>query len=129
MKRTKNKCLSNKFSKGGICINKINTFNTITKSRLIKEIVNNLNGKISQNDVLMVLDSLEDICIYHLKQATVDHPVIIKLMNGLRIQSKLLPEEKVNTFNGEFCIRTECFKTDAKFTRYFNRRILNDLNC
>lgn len=99
----------------------------ITKNDLQTEIDRELNNSISIKNISDVLNTLEIVCKSYLKKATPENPINIRLMDGLYLRSELLPEAEISSFNGKPCVRTERLRATAKFTRYFNRRCLNNL--
>ena len=101
----------------------------ITKRYLINEISDELGKYVSVEQIAKILDSLERVCIFQLKQAVQGKPVVIRLMDGLYLQSELLPEAEIPGFGGKPCIRSQRLRATARFTRYFNRYSLNDLGC
>ena len=99
----------------------------ILKRDLQTDINHALNGKISTRIISEVIDALEVVCKSHLKKATLEYPVTIKLMKGLILKSEMLPEKEINTFDNKSFVQSERLRATARFTRYFNRYSLNNL--
>lgn len=98
----------------------------ITKRDLISELTDDFMGLYSEEMITNVISALEENLIGHLKEATTEKPVLIKLFQGLQLTSKVVPEHEGHLDRTHY-IRAERLKAHARFTRYFNRETMNSL--
>lgn len=96
---------------------------TISKTKLIKKIAE--NEHLDENVVLRVLMAMEQLTFDWLKQCTPANPVSIKLMNGLMIESKFIPSQKINRGIIKKLNTGDRKRVKARVTRHFNQRINN----
>jgi CBS domain containing-hemolysin-like protein len=99
----------------------------ITHKDLIEEIVGDFGGEYSKKEVTDILNQLEYNIVNHLKSASEQQSILIKLFFGLQITSRILEKQEVD-FNGRTFERCKRIHPKAKFTRYFRRCILNELD-
>lgn len=74
-----------------------------------------------------IIDTLKDLITTYLKKATKDNNIVIQpLGSSFEITAKVIPD-KERTLKGEKYIQTSRIKTNARFTRYYNRCVINEL--
>ena len=74
-----------------------------------------------------IIETLKSLITEYLKQATPDNNIIIQpLGSSFEITAKMLPD-KERTLNGKPYIQTSRIKTNARFTRHYNRSVINEL--
>lgn len=98
----------------------------ITQSDLIDELADDFIGVYDRETITNIIKGLEDNIVYHLKRATKEKSVLIKLFFGLQITSRIVDEQEVS-LNGTHYTRSERYSVRSKVSRYFNRVIMNDL--
>lgn len=98
----------------------------VTREDLITEITGDFGGQFDKKEIRAILDQLEYHVVDHLKSVTDKQSVFIRLFLGLELTSRVVKEQKA-VLNGKTYIRSNRIKPNARFTRYFTRRTLNDL--
>ena len=67
------------------------------------------------------------IVIHLIKQATTDNNIVVRpLGKSFEITSKVIPDKK-RILNGKPYTQTSRIKTNARFTRHYNRSVINEL--
>ena len=98
----------------------------ITQSDLIDELADDFVGIYDRETIINIIKGLEENIIYHLKRATKEKSVLIKLFFGFQITSRVVDEQEVS-LNGTHYTRSERYSVRSKVSRYFNRVIMNGL--
>lgn len=91
----------------------------LTQKQLIKQIAE--SEGIDADVVRRVFESAEKTVLSHLSSAAPSENMIVKLLSGLSLESKYIPERKIHTFDDITCAEKVWAK--PKLTRYFNRRL------
>ncbi|MCD8154792.1 MAG: hypothetical protein LUF78_08945 [Clostridiales bacterium] len=100
---------------------------TITRNDLISEIVDDFGGKYQKKQVREILGQYEYHVIEHLKSATPQKSVLIRLFFGLQLTSKWVKEQTC-TLAGVPYTRENRIYPHARFTRNFVRNTINRLD-
>ena len=93
------------------------------------EVIDKLYDKtdIHKKDLRFMLDSLEDVVMDMMLEATQEKPSEIRLFHGWKLGAKILPErESKNPKTGEKVITPEKFSPYCHFEQSFKKR-LNDM--
>lgn len=91
----------------------------VTQENLVKQIADKEN--INVTTVRTVFKSTEDIIFNHLASATASQNIIIKLLDGLSLESNYIPEREIHTYDNIVC--KSRIRAKAKVTRYYNRKL------
>lgn len=91
----------------------------VTQDILIKQIAEREDIDIAT--VRKVFKSAEDIVFDYLSSTTQSDKNVIKLLNGLSLECKYVPEKEINTYNNIVCKPRIWAK--SKITRYYNRKL------
>ena len=94
---------------------------TITQENLIKEI--SKREDINVATVRKVFKSAEKCVFDYLSSTTPTENTVVKVLDGLSLECKYIPEKNINTFDNFQCDSKIWVK--PKITRYYNRK-LND---
>ena len=97
----------------------------ITQADIVNGVMSDFDGRYSEKEISDILESFMNCCIYYLRWAKEDAPIIIKALNGLEFSAKIIPEKIVNNL-GKTYKQVTRIKASAKFSRYFNRVKMND---
>lgn len=92
---------------------------TVTQENLIQEIAQ-AEG-MDAATVRKLFQSLERHVFDHLSSATACEPVVIKLLDGLRLECNYVPEKEMHTFDD--IVRKAKIWVKPKITRYYNRKL------
>ena len=92
---------------------------TVTQDILIKQIAEKEDIDIAT--VRRVFKSAEDIIFDYLSSTTQSDKNIIKLLDGLSLECKYVPEKEIHTYNNIVCKPRIWAK--SKITRYYNRKL------
>ena len=98
----------------------------INQIDLIDELADDFIGIYDRETITNIIKGLEENIVYHLKRATKEKSVLIKLFFGLQITSRIVDEQEVS-LNGTHYIRSERYSVRSKISRYFNRVIMNEM--
>lgn len=66
----------------------------ITQDNLIDEIVDNSEGRYDRDTVVNIIEAFNNAIIDHAVEATEGKTIRIKLSNGMRVNSKLIPSKE-----------------------------------
>lgn len=91
----------------------------LTQENLINQIAEKEN--ISMATVKKVFKSTENIVFDYLSSATPSESKSIKLLDGLSLECKYIPEKKIHTYADIICKPKIWAK--PKITRYYNRKL------
>lgn len=92
---------------------------TVTQDILIKQIAEKEDIDIAT--VRKVFKSAEDIIFDYLSSTTQSDKNVIKLLDGLSLECKYVPEKEIHTYNNIVC--KPRIWTKSKITRYYNRKL------
>lgn len=92
---------------------------TVTQDILIKQIA--VKEDIDIATVRRVFKSAEDIIFDYLSSTTQSDKNVIKLLDGLSLECKYVPEKEIHTYNNIVCKPRIWAK--SKITRYYNRKL------
>lgn len=92
------------------------------------DIINELSAETGQTTEQLkeVITTLKDLITKHIKEVSKDNQIVIKPFDSFLIQSEVIPDRK-RILNYNEYVQTARIKVKPKFTRYFNRRIINGL--
>lgn len=93
---------------------------TYSKQHLINEIANKMN--VYPDSIKEVYNTLEEIINAHLLEADVDKDVSIKLMEGIRLESKIIPEHYHTHPLMPYSLVPEKIKIWCKITPKFKKK-------
>lgn len=97
---------------------------TYTKDMLIKRISNECH--IDPKTVRKIYNALEDDIVDILSDANMDTDVVIRLFEGITLNSTFVPEEnKINNLTGELITSKSKIRPKANITRYYRDKITN----
>ena len=91
----------------------------ITQDTLIKQIAD--KEDINVATVREIFKSAEDIIFDHLSSTTSSENTIIKILDGLSLECKYVPEKEIHTYDDITC--KPKIWTKPKITRYYNRKL------
>lgn len=91
----------------------------VTQEKLIKDI--SIKEDIDIMVVRRIIRSMENIIISYLSSTTYDENTVIKILKGLSLECKYIPEKEIHTYDDIVCKPRIWAK--PKLTRYFNRKI------
>lgn len=91
----------------------------ITQDILIKQIAD--KEDINVATVREIFKSAEDIIFDHLSSTTPSEKTIIKILDGLSLECKYVPEKEIHTYDDITC--KPKIWTKPKITRYYNRKL------
>lgn len=93
----------------------------ITQEELIQEIAENEN--IDIGTVRNIFKSAENMVFSHLSSATSSEGIIIKILNGLSLESEFIPKHQINKgiFQNHDC--PERIKVKSSITKYYNKKL------
>ncbi len=92
---------------------------TLTQEKLIKQIAE--KEDINVDTVRKIFKAAENIIFDYLSSTTPSENRIIKLMDGLSLECKHIPEKEIHTYDNIICKPRIWAK--PKITRYYNRKI------
>lgn len=98
----------------------------ITQEKLVNEIA--LKEDLDIATVRRCYKATEDIVFKYLSLATPDNSMLIRLIRGLSIESKYIPEKKINRGIFQDLKCPDRFRVKASVTRYYNKK-LNESKC
>ena len=91
----------------------------IRQDTLIKQIAD--KEDINVATVREIFKSAEDIIFDHLSSTTPSENTIIKILDGLSLECKYVPEKEIHTYDDIVCKPRIWSK--PKITRYYNRKL------
>lgn len=91
----------------------------VTQENLIKQIAD--NEDIDVATVRKVFKSAENCVFAFLSSATPSEHVMVKILNGLSMECKYIPQKKICTYSDITCAPRIWVK--PKITRYYNRKL------
>lgn len=91
----------------------------LTQDNLVKQIAE--NEDINVATVREIFKSAEDIIFDYLSSTTPSEKRIIKLLDGLSLECKYIPEKEIHTYDDITC--KPKIWTKPKITRYYNRKL------
>lgn len=91
----------------------------ITQENIIKQIA--ASEDMDAATVRRIFESAEKIVFDSLSSATPSENVIVKLMDGLRLECNYVPEKEIHTYDDIVCKPKIWAK--PKITRYYNRKL------
>lgn len=71
--------------------------------------------------VRKVFQSAEDLVFAYLSSTTPTDKTVVKILNGLSLECKYIPEKEINTYTN--IVSKERIWVKPKITRYYNRRL------
>lgn len=96
---------------------------TITRDKLIKDIVNDFNKKYSKEEVKEILNNFEWWCNLYLTQATPYRDVQIRPFYGLQLNSRYKPDTMQRTFLSNDTLIPAHIELKPKYTSCHQKRI------
>lgn len=93
------------------------------------DVINTLSEKTGTpaEQTRKIIDTLKSLITEYLKQATTDNNIVVRpLGKSFEITSKVIPDKK-RILNGKPYTQTSRIKTNARFTRHYNRSVINEL--
>lgn len=94
----------------------------ITKKDFMREVGN--KSHLAMNRTKSVFDNIETTLNEHLKEADENTKVVVNLLDGVRVESKYLPQ-RTHNFLGEDIVVSERIKPKAVFTRTYVEKLNN----
>lgn len=91
----------------------------ITQEDLVKRIAD--REDIDIMTVRRIFGSAEDVIFSCLSSTTSSEHTVIKVLDGLSLECKYVPEKKIHTYEDIVC-RSKIW-TKPKITRYYNRKL------
>lgn len=91
----------------------------VTQEKLMKQISEKEN--INLATVRKVFKSAEDLVFVYLSSTTPTDKTVVKILNGLSLECKYIPEKEINTYTN--IVSKERIWVKPKITRYYNRRL------
>lgn len=102
----------------------MNTAIVVTKERMIRSVAEDTN--VSLTDVRLIYNALEEKLREYLEGAKPEQNIIVKLFEGISVESKYVPEqEKRNNLTGEVIVAKSKIKPKAIITRNYCDKITN----
>ena len=92
---------------------------TITQDSLIKQIAEKEDIDIAT--VRQIFKSAEGIVFDYLSSTTQSDKNVIKILDGLSLECKYIPEKEIHTYEDIVC--KPRLKARSKITRYYNRKL------
>ena len=90
---------------------------------LFKEVADKYQGTYDLNDIRNIVQKFEECVKNHLAEADKDHPIQVKVFNGISLLSWLVPEQKnANVFGIDADIG-EYVRVKSDITHYYKRKI------
>lgn len=94
---------------------------TVNQDTLIKKIAEKEDVNVAT--VRKIFKTTEELLFAYLSSTTPTENTIIKLLDGLSIECKYIPEKEINTFDNIVCEPRIWAK--PKITRHYNRKLNN----
>lgn len=95
---------------------------TVTQEQLLREAAD--LGHYDPETVRRVHKALEELLLHYLSSASPGKSVSVKLMNGLSVESKYLPERCAKHPKTQEPVTARAsIRAQPKLTRYFNRKL------
>lgn len=91
----------------------------VTKQKLINQI--SKKEDINVETVRKIFNAAEDLIFDYLSSTTPSENVVVKILNGLSLTGKYIPEKEISTFDNLKCV--ERINVKPKITRHYNRKI------
>lgn len=92
---------------------------TITQENIIKDVAN--REDIDVATVRKIFKATEKYIFDYLSSTTPTENTVVKILDGLSIEGKYIPEKEMNTYDHIFCDAKIWAK--PKITRYYNRKL------
>ena len=93
----------------------------ITQKKLINQIAK--KEDINVETVRRIFSATENIVFDYLSSTTPSENVVVKILNGLSLTGKYIPEKEIHTYDDIKC--EERISVKPRVTRYYNRKINN----
>lgn len=94
-----------------------------TKAKIIKMVAR--RARVRKSIVKNVYETLEHEIMRLLASANEDEDIVLRLFEGISIDSEFLPEkQKVNNLTGDTITTLEKIKAKANITRYYCEKLL-----
>ena len=92
---------------------------TVNQENIIRELAK--REDINVATVRKVFKSAEDIIFDYLSSTTPAENTVVKILDGLSLECKYIPERKIHTYEDIEC--DEKIWAKPKITRYYNRKL------
>ncbi len=114
-----NKGTRSAHGKGAAGIRKVRDSLIVTQEKLVKQIAD--KADINEASVRKMFETAEELIFGCLSSTTASEQTVIKLMDGLSLECRYVPEKKIHTYDTIVCKPKIWVR--PKITRYYNRKL------